>query len=214
MKKEGEQNTEDLRSLFKILQNDNKVYASDIDKLSKRIDKLTEDGTEKDSKDQKEANPNQHSKWKVLIEVGGGSQQEEESRQATITHFPNKKTALGFEEFSELYEQAYSSSLSDDAMISAIFEMFDYDKDGKVDVLNIKKMLEAFGFKCNGQDIRSKLIRLTVKMCFGKTESLMERSARKSSLGCLGRYYRKSKHSRCRDWPCLHANHLRLPMPS
>ena len=48
MKKEGEQNTEDLKALFKILQNDNKVYASDIDKLSKRIDKLTEDGPDKE----------------------------------------------------------------------------------------------------------------------------------------------------------------------
>ncbi len=51
MKKEGEQNTEDLKSLFKILQNDNKVYASDIDKLSKRIEKLTEEGSDKDVKD-------------------------------------------------------------------------------------------------------------------------------------------------------------------
>ena len=51
MKKEGEQNSEDLRSLFKILQNDNKVYASDIDKLSKKIDRLTEDGLDKDPKD-------------------------------------------------------------------------------------------------------------------------------------------------------------------
>lgn len=44
-------------------------------------------------------------------------------------------------------------------MISAVFEMFDFDKDGKVDVVNLKKMLEAFGFKVNGQDIRSMLSR-------------------------------------------------------
>lgn len=154
MKKEGEQNTEDLKSLFKILQNDNKVYASDIDKLSKRIEKLTEDGSDKDVKDA------QSPTRRIVFhpEQAGG---DEDSRLPTITHFPNKKTALSFEEFSDLYDQAYTTSLNDDSMISAVFEMFDFDKDGKVDVVNLKKMLEAFGFKVNGQDIRSMLFALS-----------------------------------------------------
>lgn len=46
----------------------------------------------------------------------------------TITSFPNKKTTLNYDEFCELYDQAYKTSVSDDGMISAIFDMFDYDK--------------------------------------------------------------------------------------
>lgn len=70
---------------------------------------------------------------------------------------------MSYEEFSDLYDQAYTVSQSDDAMISAVFDMFDYDKDGKVDVSNLKKMLEAFGFKVNGQDVRSR--RLFMSRC-------------------------------------------------
>lgn len=43
MKKENEQNSEDMRSLFKLLQSEGKVHANDIDKLSKKIDKIKEE---------------------------------------------------------------------------------------------------------------------------------------------------------------------------
>lgn len=76
---------------------------------------------------------------------------------ATLVSFPNKRTSLGYEEFCELYDTAYNGTISDDAMIGSIFEMFDYDKNGKIDVVNIKQMLEVFGFKINSQDVRSKV---------------------------------------------------------
>lgn len=44
MKKENEQTSEDMRALFKLLQNDGKVHVSDIDKLSKKIDRIKEEG--------------------------------------------------------------------------------------------------------------------------------------------------------------------------
>lgn len=53
---------------------------------------------------------------------------DEESKVPTITSFPNKRTNLGYDEFCELYDQAYKATLTDEQMISAIFEMFDYDK--------------------------------------------------------------------------------------
>lgn len=80
---------------------------------------------------------------------------EEEVKVPTITSFPNKRTSLNYDEFCDLYDQAYKATLSDDQMIASVFEMFDYDKNGKVDVVNIKQMLETFGFKINSQDVRS-----------------------------------------------------------
>lgn len=53
---------------------------------------------------------------------------EEEPRVANITSFPNKKTTLNYDEFCDLYDQAYKATLTDDQMISAVFDMFDYDK--------------------------------------------------------------------------------------
>lgn len=75
----------------------------------------------------------------------------------SLASFPNKRTSLSYEEFCDLYDTAYKSTMADDAMITAIFEMFDYDKNGKIDVVNIKQMLEVFGFKINSQDVRSSL---------------------------------------------------------
>lgn len=46
MKKESEQNSEDLKALFKMLQNDGRVHIGDLDKLSKKIDRITEEGAE------------------------------------------------------------------------------------------------------------------------------------------------------------------------
>ena len=55
-------------------------------------------------------------------------QMDDENKAPTITSFPNKRTSLNFDEFSELYDQAYKATLTDDQMIAAIFDMFDYDK--------------------------------------------------------------------------------------
>ena len=46
MKKESEATSEDMRTLFKLLQNDGKVHVSDLDKLSKKIDKIKEEGND------------------------------------------------------------------------------------------------------------------------------------------------------------------------
>ncbi len=43
MRKEGEHNSEDMRALFKMLQNDGRVHIADVDKLSKKIDKISEE---------------------------------------------------------------------------------------------------------------------------------------------------------------------------
>lgn len=43
MKRESDQSNEDMRTLFKLLQNDGKVHVSDIDKLSKKIDAIKEE---------------------------------------------------------------------------------------------------------------------------------------------------------------------------
>lgn len=62
---------------------------------------------------------------------GGGhsvDHSEEESKHPTLTSFPNKRTTLSYEEFNDLYDQAYKQTMSDDSMITSIFEMFDYDK--------------------------------------------------------------------------------------
>jgi hypothetical protein len=53
---------------------------------------------------------------------------EDESKVPTITTFPNKRTSLGFDEFCELYDQAYKATMTDEQMITSIFDMFDYDK--------------------------------------------------------------------------------------
>jgi len=83
---------------------------------------------------------------------------EEDSKVPSLANFPNKRTSLSYEEFCDLYDTAYKSTMADDSMITAIFEMFDYDKNGKIDVVNIKQMLEVFGFKINSQDVRSSLL--------------------------------------------------------
>lgn len=44
--KDSEQNSEDLKAIFKILQNEGRVHIGDIDKLSKKIEKITEEGNE------------------------------------------------------------------------------------------------------------------------------------------------------------------------
>lgn len=145
MKKESEQNSEDMRTLFKLLQSDGKVHASDIDKMSKKIDKIKEEVIES----------------RLLFKYIEGKPDEknvnleEETKIPTITSFPNKRTSLNYDEFCDLYDQAYKATLNDDQMISSVFDMFDYDKNGKVDIVNIKQMLESFGFKINSQDVRS-----------------------------------------------------------
>lgn len=113
MKKDSEQTSEDMRSLFKLLQNDGKVHVSDIDKLSKKIDKIKEEGA-----DSRPVSP------EAKVDEGN----EEENKAPTITSFPNKRTSLNYDEFCELYDQAYKTTLTDDQMVAAVFEMFDYDK--------------------------------------------------------------------------------------
>ena len=67
--------------------------------------------------------------WVVILEdKGNGAEEEEGNGVKGIGAFPNKKTALNYDEFCELYDQAHKSAMSDDAMITAIFDMFDYDK--------------------------------------------------------------------------------------
>lgn len=43
MRKESEQNSEDMKALFKMLQNEGRVHIADVDKLSKKIDKISEE---------------------------------------------------------------------------------------------------------------------------------------------------------------------------
>jgi hypothetical protein len=44
MLRESEKNSEDMRSLFKMLQNDGRVQISEVDRLSRRIDRISEEG--------------------------------------------------------------------------------------------------------------------------------------------------------------------------
>lgn len=46
MMRESEKNGEDMRALFKMLQNEGRVHVSDVDKLSKKIDRITEEGAD------------------------------------------------------------------------------------------------------------------------------------------------------------------------
>lgn len=43
---DGTSGGEDMKALFKVLQNDGRIYVNDIDKLSRKIDKLTEESAE------------------------------------------------------------------------------------------------------------------------------------------------------------------------
>lgn len=137
----NEANTEDLKQLFKLLQSDGKVTIGEMDRLNKKIDKLGEEANKDDNyKDQKD---------------GGNSPTP--NKGITLTHFPNNSTVLSYEGFVETYNEANKAMQLDDSLLTQIFSMFDYNKDGLIDVVDIKQMLEVFGFRINSQDVRNVL---------------------------------------------------------
>lgn len=43
MKKDSEKNSEDMKALFKMLQSEGRVHIADVDKLSRKIDRISEE---------------------------------------------------------------------------------------------------------------------------------------------------------------------------
>lgn len=134
----------EMRALFKLLENNNKIDIKHINQLSKQLDELVKN----DPINIDNSQAKNDSQPRAGIDNDDACE---------IKSFPNKKTQISYEEFCGIFDESVQSTLDNDEMLMKCFKIFDIEKLECITAENLRQVMEVFSFKTNIQDIRNVL---------------------------------------------------------
>merc|ERR1711976_1055535 len=109
-KKKMAEGNEEMRALFKLL-NNNRIDIKQINQLSKQLTDLV---------------PKEKLEQASFQEKSIKKQDSDDITE--IKFFPNKKTQLNYEEFCQIFEESAQATLDNDDMLFKCFKIFDVTK--------------------------------------------------------------------------------------
>ncbi|CAD8067685.1 unnamed protein product [Paramecium sonneborni] len=74
-----------------------------------------------------------------------------------LKYFPNNKTTMQFQDFSELFNECMSNKDQHDELLESAFAIFDYDKSGHIDSKKIRKVFQKFKDNTSEEEIQNVL---------------------------------------------------------